>query len=43
MKKTLTTPLTVEDLKDLRAGDDVYITGYVYTQGMQLMKGLLSY
>lgn len=31
MKKTLTTPLTTEDLKDLRAGDDVYITGYIYT------------
>lgn len=31
MKKTLTTPLTVEDLKDLKAGDDVYITGYIYT------------
>lgn len=31
MKKTLTTPLTAEDLKDLKAGDDVYITGYVYT------------
>ncbi len=31
MKKTLTTPLKVEDLKDLKAGDDVYITGYIYT------------
>ncbi|MEW8972900.1 MAG: Fe-S-containing hydro-lyase [Tissierellaceae bacterium] len=31
MKKTLTTPLTTEDLKDLKAGDDVYITGYIYT------------
>lgn len=31
MKKTLTTPVTSEDLKDLKAGDDVYITGYVYT------------
>ncbi|HLR22016.1 MAG TPA: Fe-S-containing hydro-lyase [Tissierellaceae bacterium] len=31
MKKTLTTPLTKEDLKDLQSGDDVYITGYIYT------------
>ncbi len=31
MKITLNTPVTAEDLKDLRAGDDVYITGYVYT------------
>lgn len=31
MKKTLTTPLTTEDLKDLKSGDDVYITGYIYT------------
>lgn len=31
MKKTLKTPLTAEDLKDLKAGDDIYITGYVYT------------
>lgn len=31
MKKTLKTPLTSEDLKDLKAGDNVYITGYVYT------------
>ena len=31
MKKILNTPLTVEDLKDLKAGDDVYITGYIYT------------
>lgn len=31
MKKTLTTPLTSEDLKDLKAGDDVYISGYIYT------------
>lgn len=31
MKKTLTTPLTSEDLKDLKAGDDVYINGYIYT------------
>jgi len=31
MKKTLTTPLTREDLKDLQSGDDVYITGYIYT------------
>lgn len=31
MKKTLTTPLTREDLKDLKAGDDVYISGYIYT------------
>lgn len=31
MKKTLKTPLTKEDLKDLKAGDDVYISGYVYT------------
>lgn len=31
MKKTLTTPLKTEDLKELKAGDDVYITGYIYT------------
>lgn len=31
MKKILTTPLKEEDLKDLKAGDDVYITGYIYT------------
>lgn len=31
MKKTLTTPLTREDLKELKAGDEVYISGYVYT------------
>lgn len=31
MKKTLKTPLTKEDLKDLKAGDDVYISGYMYT------------
>lgn len=31
MKKTLETPLTSEDLKDLKAGDDVYISGYMYT------------
>lgn len=31
MKKILNTPLKSEDLKDLKAGDDVYITGYIYT------------
>ena len=31
MKIRLTTPLKTEDLKDLKAGDDVYITGYIYT------------
>lgn len=31
MKKTLETPLTRDDLKDLKAGDDVYISGYIYT------------
>lgn len=31
MKKTLTTPIKSEDLKDLKAGDDVYISGYIYT------------
>lgn len=31
MKKTLTTPLKAEELKELKAGDDVYITGYIYT------------
>lgn len=31
MKKTLKTPVTAEDLKDLKAGDDVYISGYIYT------------
>lgn len=29
--KRLNTPFTVEDLKDLKAGDEVYITGYMYT------------
>lgn len=29
--KKLTTPLKVEDLKDLKAGDNVTITGYIYT------------
>ena len=27
----LTTPLTEEQLKDLKAGDNVTITGYIYT------------
>ncbi|NLC04774.1 MAG: Fe-S-containing hydro-lyase [Tissierellia bacterium] len=31
MKITLKTPLTKEDLADLKPGDDVYITGYMYT------------
>lgn len=31
MKKTLKTPLNRETLKDLKAGDDVYISGYIYT------------
>lgn len=31
MKKILTTPLTKEALKELKPGDDVYITGYIYT------------
>ena len=31
MKKILNTPLKSEDLKELKAGDDVYITGYMYT------------
>ncbi len=31
MKIQLTTPLNAEDLKDLKAGDDVYLTGYIYT------------
>ncbi len=31
MKITLNTPVTADDLKDLKAGDDVYITGYIYT------------
>ena len=30
-KITLNTPVTAEDLKELKAGDDVYITGYIYT------------
>lgn len=29
--KTISTPLTQEKLKDLRAGDRVYIDGYIYT------------
>ncbi len=31
MKKILETPLKEDDLKDLKAGDDVYISGYIYT------------
>lgn len=31
MEKRITTPLTVEKIKDLRAGDSVLITGYIYT------------
>lgn len=31
MKKKLNTPISSEDLKDLKAGDDVYISGYIYT------------
>ena len=31
MKIKLTTPLKTEELKKIKAGDDVYITGYVYT------------
>ncbi len=31
MKKILNTPLKVEDIKELKAGDEVYITGYIYT------------
>lgn len=31
MKKRLNTPINSEDLKDLKAGDDVYISGYIYT------------
>lgn len=31
MKKILTTPLKIEDVKELKAGDEVYITGYIYT------------
>lgn len=31
MKIKLTTPLKTEDLKKIKAGDDVYITGYIYT------------
>ena len=27
----LTTPLTRDDLKDIEAGDMVYISGYIYT------------
>ncbi|MGE4352579.1 MAG: L(+)-tartrate dehydratase subunit beta [Oscillospiraceae bacterium] len=31
MKRILKTPVTTEDLKDLRAGDIVYLTGYLVT------------
>lgn len=31
MEKRITTPLTDEDLKDLKAGDSVLLTGYIYT------------
>lgn len=31
MKKVLTTPLTTEDIKDLRVGDIVYLSGYLVT------------
>lgn len=31
MKKVITTPVSTEDLSELKAGDDVYITGYIYT------------
>ena len=31
MKKVLTTPLTIEDIKDLRVGDIVYLTGRLVT------------
>lgn len=31
MKRVLTTPVTTEDLKDLLAGDIVYLTGYLVT------------
>ncbi len=31
MEYRLKTPFTREDLKDLKAGDSVYITGYMYT------------
>lgn len=31
MEKRITTPLTMEKIKDLKAGDSVLITGYIYT------------
>ena len=31
MKKVLTTPVTAEDIKDLRIGDIVYLTGCLVT------------
>lgn len=31
MKKNITLPLTEETARSLRAGDEVYLTGYVYT------------
>ncbi len=31
MKRVLTTPLKTEDLKDLRIGDIVYLSGYLVT------------
>jgi len=31
VEKRITTPLTMEKIKDLKAGDSVLITGYIYT------------
>ena len=31
MEKYITLPLTLEKVKDLRAGDSVYLTGTIYT------------
>lgn len=31
MEKRITTPLTIEKVKELRAGDSVLLTGYIYT------------
>lgn len=31
MQKRITTPLTIEKVEDLKAGDSVFLTGYIYT------------
>lgn len=31
MSKKITTPLKIEEIKDLKAGESVFLTGYIYT------------